>query len=200
MTEESPRLIQELFARQFDYLPKVESPEQRKGPLGIVNLFALASHMLTAMSGTLAIVSVDRFGANLAGCDAGLNDQVHRLVDLSVQTSASLTRLIGVVMVALQSEQITSLSAAERESIQEVMTTGYIYIESLNAVSLETTNMARWRGVWGRNVGRPFRAAQSTQTNDPEGDKARHSVRTLTAQIMELGLRAELYDGTWSMN
>lgn len=67
MTEESPRLIQELFARQFDYLPKVESPEQRKGPLGIVNLFALASHMLTAMSGTLAIVSVDRFGANRAG-------------------------------------------------------------------------------------------------------------------------------------
>lgn len=200
MTEESPRLIQELFARQFDYLPKVESPEQRKGPLGIVNLFALASHMLTAMSGTLAIVSVDRFGANRAGCDAGLNDQVHRLVDLSVQTSASLTRLIGVVMVALQSEQITSPSAAERESIQEVMTTGYIYIESLNAVSLETTNMARWRGVWGRNVGRPLRAAQSTQTNDPEGDKARHSVRTLTAQIMELGLRAELYDGAWSMN
>lgn len=80
------------------------------------------------------------------------------------------------------------------------MTTGYIYIESLNAVSLETTNMARWRGVWGRNVGRPLRAAQSTQTNDPEGDKAGQSVRTLTAQIMELGLRAELYDGTWSMN
>ncbi len=200
MTEESPQLIQELFARQFDYLPKVASPEQRKGTLGIVNLFALASHMLTAMSGTLAIVSVEGFGTNRTGGDACLYDQVRRLVDLSVQTSSSLTRLIGLTMSALQSEQITSPSADERESIRQVMTTGYIYIDALNAVSLETTNMARWRGVWGRDVSRAHRPAQSTQRNDPEGDKARQSVRTLIAQIMELGLRAELYDGTWSMD
>ncbi|MBL7090688.1 hypothetical protein [Acidovorax sp.] len=200
MTDESPRLIQELFAQQFDYLPKVESPEQRKGPRGIVNLFALASHMLAAMSGTLAIVSVDRFGANRARGDAGLYDQVHRLVDLSVQTSSSLTRLIGMAMSALQSEQISSASVAERESIQQVMATGYIYIDALNAVSLETTNMARWRGVWGRDAGRAHRPAQSPQPNDPEGDKARQSVRMLVAQVMELGLRAELYDGTWSMS
>ena len=85
-------------------------------------------------------------------------------------------------------------------SIQQVMATGYIYIDALNAVSLETTNMARWRGVWGRDAGRAHRPAQSPQPNDPEGDKARQSVRMLVAQVMELGLRAELYDGTWSMS
>ena len=199
MTDESTQLIQELFTRQFDYLPKVESPEQRKGTLGIVNLFALASHMLTAMSGTLAIVSVDGFGANRAGEDSVLHDLVHRLVDLSVQTSSSLNRLIGMTMLALQSEQITTPCAAQRESIRQVMTTGYIYIDALNAVALETTNMARWRGVWGRKATRAHRPAQLAQHPDPEGDKARQSVRTLIAQIVELGLRAELYDGNWSM-
>lgn len=199
MTDESTQLIQELFTRRFDHLPKVQSPEQRQGTLGIVNLFALASHTLTAMSCTLAIVSVDGFGANRADGDAGLHEQVHRLVDLSVQTSSTLTRLIGMTMLALQSEQITTPCVAERESIRQVMTTGYIYIDALNAVALETTNMARWRGVWGRKATRAHRPAQLPQPHDTEGDKVRQLVRTLIAQIVELGLRAELYDGTWSM-
>jgi len=199
MTEESTKLIQQLIARRWEYLPKVESPEQRTGALGIVNLFALASHMLTAMSGTLAIVSVDGDGAEGEWSDSSRCDQVQRLVDLAVQTSASLTRLLGMAMVALQSEQITSHSAAERESILEVMATGYIYMESLSAVSLETTNMARWRGVWGRD-GHVPRSPQSSQQPDPERDRARESVRALIAQIIDLGLRAELFGGTWSMD
>lgn len=199
MTEESTKLIQQLIARRWEYLPKVESPEQRTGALGIVNLFALASHMLTAMSGTLAIVSVDGDAAEGEWSDSSRCDQVQRLVDLAVQTSASLTRLLGMALVALQSEQITSQSAAERESILEVMATGYIYMESLSAVSLETTNMARWRGVWGRDSRVP-RSPQASQQPDPERDRARESVRALIAQIIDLGLRAELFGGTWSMD
>ena len=199
MTEESTKLIQQLIARRWEYLPKVESPEQRTGALGIVNLFALASHMLTAMSGTLAIVSVDGDAAEGEWSDSSRCDQVQRLVDLAVQTSASLTRLLGMALVALQSEQITSQSAAERESILEVMATGYIYMESLSAVSLETTNMARWRGVWGLDSRVP-RSPQSSQQPDPERDRARESVRALIAQIIDLGLRAELFGGTWSMD
>ncbi|MFN7154943.1 MAG: hypothetical protein ACK4OE_14765 [Acidovorax sp.] len=198
MTEESTKLIQQLIARRWEYLPKVESPEQRTGALGIVNLFALASHMLTAMSGTLAIVSVDGDGAEGEWSDTGLCDQVQRLVDLAVQTSASLTRLIGMAMVALQSEKIATQSVIERESIQEIMAMCYAYRQSLSAVSLETTNMARWRGVWGRD-GHVPRSPQSSQQPDPERDRARESVRALIAQIIDLGLRAELFGGTWSM-
>lgn len=197
MTEESTKLIQQLMARRFDDLPAVQSPEQRKGALGIVNLFALASHMLTAMSGTLAIVSVEK---DVAGDwhAAGACDEVHRLVDLAVQTSASLTRLLGMAMVALHSEQITTRSATERHSIQQLVATGYLYVESLNAVSLEATNMARWRGLWGRG-GYAHCPLVPSQQFDPERDRARESVRTLIAQIIELGLRAELFDGTWAM-
>lgn len=200
MTEESAQLIQQLVAHEFEFFPKVESPEQRKGILGIVNLFALASHVLTAMTGTLAIISVDKDGEQGVWDDAGLHDQVHRLVDLSVQTSASMARLIGMAMMRLQSELIISQSMRERESIRELMTAGYTYIESLNAVSLETTNMARWRGVWGRKGGRARCSQRLSQTIDPDLDKDTQSVRTLISQILELGLRAELYEGTWSMD
>lgn len=198
MTEESTKLIQQLVARRWEYLPTVESPEQRTGALGIVNLFALTSHMLTALSGTLAIVSVDGDGAEGEWSDTGLCDQVQRLVDLAVQTSASLTRLIGMAMVALQSEKIASQSVIERESIQEVVAMGYAYRQSLSAVSLETTNIARWRGVWGRDSRVPH-SPQSSRQPDPERDRARESVRALIAQIIDLGLRAELFGGTWSM-
>lgn len=197
MTEESKKLIQQLIARRFEYIPVVTSPEQRTGALGIVNLFTLASHMLTAMAGTLAIVSIDRDGS--AGpWDTSLGNQVQRLVDLAVQTSASLARLIGVAMVALQSELITSESASERASIEEVVATGHVYRESLSAVSLETTNMARWRGIWGRETQVSSPSPPSPQP-DPALAQARESVRALIAQIIALGLRAELFGGSWSM-
>ncbi len=198
MTEDASKLIQQMILRRFEYLPKVDTPEQRKGALGIVNLFALASHMLTAMSGTLAIVSIDRGGIEGQRRDPGLHRQIHRLVYLAVQTSASLTRLIGIAMAMLHSEQITTQSATEREGIQEVMAMGYIYMESLDAVSLETTNVARWRKVWGSGDSVPP-GPLSVQPCDPEADKARQSVDTLIAQIIDLGLRAELFDGAWSM-
>ena len=201
MTEESKKLIQQLIARRFEYIPMVVSPEQRTGALGIVNLFTLASHMLTAMAGTLAIVSIDRDGSAGPWSDTSLGNQVQRLVDLAVQTSASLACLIGVAMVSLQSELITSESASERASIEEVMATGHVYRESLNAVSLETTNMARWRGIWGREtqVSTPSSLSSPSPQPDPALAQAKESVRALTAQIIALGLRAELFGGSWSM-
>ncbi|MDP3230061.1 MAG: hypothetical protein Q8N13_19100 [Acidovorax sp.] len=198
MTEEAKKLVQQLTAVRFEYLPKVETLAQRTGALGIVNLFALASHTLTAMTGTLAVVSTARLGANGDWHSSSLGRQVQRLAELGVQVSASVERLVGMALVDLQAIHTTSHDAMERENIQDILTNGQVYMESLSTVAVETADIARRQGVWGRR--RPYVPPSQTSAQPcTELDQARESVRTLIAQIIELELGVEQFGGRWTM-
>lgn len=198
MTEESRKLIDQLTAVRFDYQPKVETLAQRTGALGIVNLYALASHTLTVVTGTLAIVSVARLGADGDWAGLGLRDQVRRLAELAVQVSASVERLMGMALVDLYSLRIGSSSIAETENIQELIQTGEAYRTSLSTVSLETANMARRQGNWGRQS-RPARAPLSLTEPCAELEQAREDVRALVAQVIELELAVEQFGEGWAV-
>lgn len=198
MTEESRKLIEQLTAVRFDYQPKMQTLAQRTGALGIVNLFALASHTLTAVTGTLAIVSIARLGANGEWAGLGLRDQVRRLAELAVQVSASVERLVGMALVDLHSLHLDSPTAVESESIRELMTTGEIYRASLSAASVDTANMARRQGIWGRSS-RPACAPLALAEPCAELDQAQEDVRALVAQVIELELAVELFGGGWAV-
>lgn len=197
MTEEAKKLVQQLTAVRFEYIPKIETVAQRTGALGIVNLFALASHTLTAMTGTLAIVSTARLGASGDWHNSSLRSQVQRLAELGVQVSASVERLVGMALVDLQAMHTASHDAMERENIQEILTNGQIYLESLSTVAVETADIARRQGIWG---GHPHLPPLPTSAQScPEFDQARESVRTLIGQIIELELGVEQFGGRWVM-
>jgi hypothetical protein len=199
MTQEFTKLIRQISASRFDYLSKANSPEERTGALGIVTLFALASHTLTTMTGTLAIVSVDHFGVNGGWHGSRLCAQVQRLAELSVQVSSSVERLVGMALVDLHALHVSGQDAVERENIEEIMTTGRIYMESLSNVSVETANLARRQGIWGR---RPAMSQPSLPSAEfsPELAQAEESVRRLIGQIIELELGVEQFGGRWVMS
>ncbi|WP_409835453.1 hypothetical protein [Acidovorax sp.] len=198
MTEETRKLIEQLTAVRFDYLPNMQTLAQRTGALGIVNLFALASHTLTAVTGTLAIVSIARLGTDGEWAGLGLRDQVRHLAELAVQVSASVERLIGLALVDLQRLHIDSPTAEERENIHELMTTGEIYRASLSTVSVETANMARRQGLWGR-ISRPACVQPALVEPCWELDQAQEDVRAVVAQIIELELALEQFGGGWAV-
>ena len=195
MTEEARKLVHQLTAVRFEYIPRVETPAQRMGALGIVNLFALASHTLTAMTGTLAVVSIARLGANGEWHHSSLVSEVQRLAELGVQVSASVERLVGMALVDLQAMHANSRDPMERENIQEILTNGQVYMESLSAVAVETADIARRQGIWGRRRPNSLPSPQSCS----ELDQARESVRTLIGQIIELELGVEQFGGRWTM-
>lgn len=198
MTEEARKLVQQLTAERFEYHPKVETQAQRTGALGIVNLFALASHSLTAMTGTLAVVSIARLGPNGDWHGSSLCSEVQRLAQLGVQVSASVERLVGMALVDLQALHTTNPDAMERENIQEILTNGQIYMESLSTVAVETADIARRQGIWGRH--RPYSPPSIPPASAcPELNKARESVRSLIGQIIELELGVEQFGGRWTM-
>lgn len=160
-----------------------------RGGADISHMFAVCSHVLTAMTGVLAIVSLKELGPTGVLRHSKLPLQVARLAKLAVAVACTAEQALRRALAELRSEKNADLSPSDAGGIDEILSMGDTYIALLEKVVAEIREASTLQdlGVVGQVGGMVSLYGQELQTL-----KVADSIRWLAEQIMELDACIEM--------
>lgn len=171
-------------------LPIPTTKEQCKGACGISYLFVMSSQTLTLATGVLAIVSLKEFGPAGAWHHSELSAQVSSLATLAFGVTLAVERTLGYALSNLENPPRSAQSPAEVSGIKEIRSIGDVYVTLLKNVTAET-----WSSAIRQNLSMASqRLGGAKGAPIPATQEVENAIHRLTEQIMELGLRIEMFE------
>jgi hypothetical protein len=173
-----------------DLLPIPTTKEQCNGAYGISYLFIMGSQTLTLATGVVAIVSLKEFGPAGAWHHSELSTQVSTLATLAFGVTLAVERTLGYALSNLENPSRSAQSPAEVSGIKEIRSIGNVYVTLLKNVAAET-----WSSAIRQNLSMASqRLGGATGAPIPGTQAVEDSIRRLTDQVRELGLRIEMFE------